>query len=172
MTILCLHAFGASKILVSDPSEGRLELAGQLGAHHVFDPRKDDVDSSSKDLCDGRGPHFVFECAGVQASLSTALGAVRNRGTVLGLALWETKAVIDPNEIVRKQINYVGILPYVPGDFQEVINAVADGRIHQPERLISAKIPVEDVVSKGFQALLNNKSNTIKVLVKPVSSRG
>lgn len=169
MTILCLQAFGASKIIVSDPAEGRLELARKLGAHHVLDPRKDDVESSSKDLCDGRGPHVVFECAGVQASLSTALAAVRKRGTVIGLALWETKATIDPNDIVLRQVKYIGILPYVPGDFQEVINAVTEGRIHEPERLISAKIAVEDIVSKGFDALLNNKSDTIKVLVKPMS---
>ncbi|KAI1620440.1 chaperonin 10-like protein [Exophiala viscosa] len=169
MTILCLQAFGASKIIVSDPAEGRLELARKLGAHHVFDPKKDDVESSSKDLCDGRGPHVVFECAGVQASLTTALAAVRKRGTVIGLALWETQATIDPNDVVLRQVKYFGILPYVPGDFQEVINAVTEGRIHRPERLISAKIAVEDIVSKGFDALLNNKSDTIKVLVKPLS---
>ena len=171
MTILCLQAFGASRILVSDPSEGRLELARKLGAHRVFDPRKDDVEGESRAICDGRGPHVVIECAGVQTSLSTALASVRKGGTVLGLALWETKATIDPNDIVIRQITYVGALPYVPGDFREVINAVADGRIDQPERLISAKIPVEDVVSRGFEALLNNKSDTIKVLVEPLSGR-
>ncbi|EXJ84798.1 hypothetical protein A1O3_05470 [Capronia epimyces CBS 606.96] len=170
MTILCLQAFGATNILVSDPSEGRLELARKLGAHHVFDPRKDDVERGCKDLCDGRGPHVVFECAGVQNSLNTAIAAVRKGGTILGLALWETKAVFDPNHIVLRQIKYMGILPYVPGDFQEVIRAIAEGRIRQPERLISAKIPVEDVVSKGFEALLHNKSDTIKVLVQPVTS--
>ena len=50
--------------------------------------------------------------------------------------------MIDPNEIVLRQVKYMGILPYAPGNFQEVINAVVDGRIQQPERLISAKIPM------------------------------
>jgi threonine dehydrogenase-like Zn-dependent dehydrogenase len=171
MTILCLQASGAGKILVSDPAVGRLERAQKLGADHVFDPTRDDVERSSKEFCDGRGPHVVFECAGVQGSLSTAFAAVRKRGTVLGLALWESKATIDPNDIVLGQIKYVGILPYVPGEFQEVINAIAEGKIHHPERLISAKIPVEDVVSKGFENLLNNKSNAVKVLVEPLSNK-
>ncbi|OAG35453.1 hypothetical protein AYO21_10334 [Fonsecaea monophora] len=170
MTILCLQAFGAGKILVSDPAKGRLELAQSLGAEHVFDPTRDDVGLISKGICDGRGPHVVFECAGVQSSLNTAFAAVRKRGTVLGLALWESKATVDPNEIVLGQIKYVGILPYVPGDFQEVINAIAAGEIHRPERLISAEIPVEDVVSKGFELLLNDKSNAVKVLVEPLSN--
>lgn len=171
MTILCLQAFGASKVIVSDPADGRLELARRLGAHHVLDPKKDDVKSASRELCDGRGPHVVFECAGVQSALNTALAAVRNRGTVLGLALWESKATINPNDLVLRQIKYMGILPYVPGDFQEVISAVADGRIQQPERLISARIPMEDVVSRGFEALLNDKSGAIKVLVDPHRTR-
>lgn len=142
MTILYLQAFGAVKILVPDPANGRSELAQRLGAHHVFDPNQHDVEVATRQLCDGRWPHVVFECAGIQSSLDTAIRAVRNRGTVVGLALWESKAVIDPNEIVLRQVKYMGILPYAPGNFQEVINAVVDGRIQQPERLISAKIPM------------------------------
>lgn len=170
MTVLCLQAFGAGKILVSDPSEGRLELARLLGADYVFDPRKEDVVSSSKKLCEGRGPHVVFECAGVPVSLSTAIATVRKTGMIVGVALWETKATIDPNDIVMKQIVYLGALPYRPGDFQEVIQAIAEGRIREPKRLISGKIRMEDAVSKGFDALLNNKSRNTKILVEPVGT--
>lgn len=170
MTILCLQAFGASKILVSDPSEGRLQLARQLGADHVFDPTTEDVQTSSKELCNGRGPHVVFECAGVPKSLTTAIATVRKAGTIVGLALWETTATINPTDIVMKQITYLGAIPYIPGDFQEVISAIAEGKICQPERLISAKIPMEDAVSKGFDALLHNKSQNVKILIEPVSS--
>jgi len=170
MTVLCLQAFGASKIMVSDPSEGRLQLARQLGADHVFDPSKDNVQTSSQQLCEGRGPHVVFECAGVPQSLSTAIATVRKTGTLVGLALWEQTATINPNDIVMKQITYLGAIPYVPGDFQEVISAISEGKIRHPERLISAKIPMEDAVSKGFEALLNNKSQNVKILIEPVSS--
>jgi (R,R)-butanediol dehydrogenase/meso-butanediol dehydrogenase/diacetyl reductase len=41
------------------------------------------------------------------------------------------------------------------------------GRICKPERLITAKIDMEDVVPKGFEALLNNKSENIKILISP-----
>jgi threonine dehydrogenase-like Zn-dependent dehydrogenase len=127
MTVLCLQAFGATTILVSDPSQGRRELAERLGANRVLDPTKEDIQVISKEMCDGRGPHVVFECAGVQKSLTTAIQTVRKAGTIMGLALWETKAEIDPNYIVLKQITYMGAIPYVPGDFQEVISAIKAG---------------------------------------------
>ena len=169
MNVLCLQAFGAGKIIVSDPSAGRRELARQLGAQ-VLDPTKQDVQAESTQICDGLGPHVVIECAGVQDSLTTAIHSVRKTGTIVGLGLWETQATFDPNLIVMKQITYFGAIPYIPGDFQEVIQAIDEGKIKQPERLISAKISMEDVVSKGFEALLNNKDQNVKILVEPVSA--
>lgn len=170
MNLLCLQAFGAGKIIVSDPSAGRLELARQLGADIVLDPRKQDVQAESAHACEGIGPHVVVECAGVQQSLTTAIQSVRKTGTIVQLALWETQPTFDPNDIVMKQITYFGAIPYVPGDFREVIDAISDGRIKQPERLISARISMEDTVSKGFEALLNNKDQNVKILVEPVSA--
>lgn len=41
------------------------------------------------------------------------------------------------------------------------------GRIYNPGRLITAKIDMEDVVMKRFEALLNNKSENIKILIGP-----
>lgn len=164
MTVLCLQAFGAGKIIVSDPSPGRLELARQLGAD-ILDPTKQDVQAETARACDGRGPHVVFECAGVQKSLTTAMKSVRKTGTIVGLALWETQATFDPTDMVMRQITYFGAIPYIPGDFQEVIHAIAEGKIDRPERLISARIAMKDTVPKGFEALLNNKSQNVKILV-------
>ncbi|KAK3698912.1 hypothetical protein LTR37_016699, partial [Vermiconidia calcicola] len=169
MTILCLQAFGAGKIIVSDPSPGRLELARQLGAD-ILDPTIQDVQAKTILACDGLGPHVVFECAGVQKSLTTAIQSVRKTGTIVQVALWETQATYDPNEIVMRQITYFGAIPYVPGDFQEVIRAVSEGKIKQPERLISSRVSMEDAVAKGLEGLLNDKNRNVKVLVEPVSA--
>ena len=57
------------------------------------------------------------------------------------------------------------VFRYIPGDFQEVIRAITEGKIDRPERLISARIPMKDTVSKGFEALLNRKSENVKILV-------
>jgi hypothetical protein len=40
----------------------------------------------------------------------------------------------------------------------EVIEAVAAGKFGGIEDLITAKIPIDDVVEKGFKALLNDKA--------------
>lgn len=54
MAVLCLQAFEATTILVSDPSQGRRDLAKQLGADRVFDPTQEDIQVLSNQLlCEG-----------------------------------------------------------------------------------------------------------------------
>lgn len=51
--LLCLRAKGVTKIFASEPSEARHAQASKLGATAVFDPRKADVVSKLKEVCDG-----------------------------------------------------------------------------------------------------------------------
>lgn len=125
--ILCLQAHGITSIIVSEPSPARAAHAKAVGATHVLDPLKADVVASCLALCDGRGAHAVFECAGVQASMDAAFGAVRGKGTVINIGLFETTVVIDPNIVNRKSVTYVGSNIYTRGEFQEVIDAISSG---------------------------------------------
>ena len=124
----CLRAFGVSTIVVSEPSASRGHEAKKAGALHVLDPLKEDVTAFCRSLDHGRGVHFVFDCAGIQAAYDVGLASVRGKGVIINVAIFETPLVIkEPNKVCRGQITIVGSSIYTRGEFQEVIDAISTG---------------------------------------------
>lgn len=131
-----LVAMGAGKIIVSEVASRRREFANCFGAHYVLDPTKNDVVSRVRELCDGSGVNVAFDAAGVQAGLDQAILAIRARGTLVNIAVWEKRATFTPNWFVFRERRYMGIATYEDGDFQEVIDAIASGMLSDRTRLV------------------------------------
>jgi len=74
---------GASRIVASDPVASRRDAARAFGATDLLDPAADDVVQAARDLTGGIGIDYAFESAGRAALIQTALGAIRNGGTVV-----------------------------------------------------------------------------------------
>lgn len=87
--IQCLKARGVKTIIVVEMAKERQNFAKQFGATHLIDPRTEDVVKRCKEICGGQGPHLALDAAGVPASIKAAALAVRARGTVVNLAIWE-----------------------------------------------------------------------------------
>ena len=122
-----LKARGAEKIILSEMAPRRREFAKKFGAHYLLDPSKEDVVARVKEICDGRGAHVAFDAAGVQAGLDQALQAIRARGTLVNIAVWEKAATITPNWLCFRERKYMGVATYQEGDFQGVLDALASG---------------------------------------------
>ena len=127
--IQALKARGAEKIIVSEVAPRRKEFAKQFGAHYVLDPTNDHIVARVREICDGQGANLAFDAAGVQAGLDQALLALRARGTLVNIAVWEKPGLIHPNRLVFRERHYMGVATYVEGDFQAVIDAIASGKL-------------------------------------------
>jgi threonine dehydrogenase-like Zn-dependent dehydrogenase len=186
-----LRAFGVSTIIVSELSPARAAHAKEAGADHVLDPRKDDVPEFCRKTCNGRGVHIVIECAGVQPAMDAAIESVRGKGMIVGIAIFEEDIRFNPNAYNRKSVTYKGSNIYTREEFQEVIDAIASGnsplkplsqiyfvtistdtfvlpglgKIKNPEKMITAKVPLEDAVKGGFEALIVGKDRHVKILI-------
>jgi threonine dehydrogenase-like Zn-dependent dehydrogenase len=100
---------GCKNIIVSEVSSRRREFATQFGAHHVVDPSKEDVVKRVEDLTDGMGADVGFDAAGVQIAVDTAFLALKARGTLVNIAIWEKRATLQMNEMVFRERNYMGV---------------------------------------------------------------
>jgi len=161
-----LKARGAGAVYVSEPAQARRKKATVHQADVVFDPFTTDVVSECKRLTDGDGVDIAFDCAGVQASLDCVIASTRPRGMIMNVALWEAKATFDPMALLATEKTYSACVCYT-GVHKDVIEAVARGHITNVEDLITSKITLEDVVAKGYEALVRDKDNQIKILVHP-----
>ncbi|KAF2424398.1 hypothetical protein EJ08DRAFT_689569 [Tothia fuscella] len=163
--IQCLRARNAGIIIVSEMAQRRKQFAKEFGADYVLDPTKDDIATRCREICDDQGVHVVFDAAGVQAGLDQAVEAVRARGTIVNIAVWEKDATITPNKFVFKERRWLGIATYVNGDFEAVMEAISDGRMN-PKSMITKRIQLNEVEEEGFTALIIDKANQVKILVE------
>lgn len=56
------------------------------------------------------------------------------------------------------------VLGYLSKDFEGVIKALGDGRLH-PVGMITRKIKIDAVVEDGFKPLMEEKDKHVKILV-------
>jgi len=144
----------------------RKQFAADFGAHHVLDPTKDDIVATCLKLTGNKGVDVTFDAAGVQSGLDQAVNSLKARGTHVNIAIWENRCSIFPNELVFKERRYMGCATYVKADVQEVIDALADGRLDMAFKMITKRIEMDQVVEEGFLTLINDKERQVKILVK------
>ncbi|KAF8892878.1 alcohol dehydrogenase GroES domain protein [Infundibulicybe gibba] len=145
----------STPILVSEPAVSRRAFALEHGASHALDPITTDTVAEVLAATNGHGVDVAFDAAGVQAGIDTMIAAVRPRGMMCNIALWEQKVSLDMNKVIGKELCITGSMAY-DGIHEELIKAVAEGKIKGIEKLITNRIPIEDVV-KGIMSLLKEK---------------
>lgn len=163
----CLAA-GLETIIVSEPSESRRAAATALGATAVIDPIRGNVRTIVNDLTGGSGVGAAFDAAAAPLSLETAILATRARGTVVNLAAWEKPIAFNPTLLLFRETIVRGSLAYTRSDLEAAI-AYAVDHGEALESMITRTIPLEDVISSGFDRLAFTQHDDIKVMVRPGS---
>lgn len=161
LTVQVALATGASQIFVSDLSESRLKKAKEIGATHIFDARDKNVSQKIKEMT-GNGVDIFIDAAGVQASFDTGINSLRNGGTAILVALFSKEVVHDALNQTLRELTIKGTAAY-RNIFPQVIALISSGRL-PVEKLITSVIPLDEIVEKGFEALVKDPSE-VKVLV-------
>ena len=155
-------AAGADRVLVSEPREARREIAADLGASTVVDPRNEDPVTRFAEIVDS--VDVAFEAAGVNETLTQSMRSTKYDGTVVVVSVFEEHASIHPNDIMQAERTVTGAFGYVD-EFPTTLSMMADGRL-SPEKLVTREVPLEDI-DEAFESLVDPGSTDVKVLVKP-----
>lgn len=151
-----------AKAIVSELAPGRTELAMRLGADAVVNPSEQSPAEKMKEMT-GRAPEIVFECIGVRSTLDAAIRMAGLHGEVVVLGACMEPDQIVPLHCLFKELSIDFSVGYRRGDFEEVIEALASGRV-DAKPLITDVISV-DQVPQMFEAL-RTPGNRAKVLVE------
>ncbi|KAH8780506.1 chaperonin 10-like protein [Hyaloscypha finlandica] len=175
--LLLLKAKGTRKVIVSEVTESRSRQAEKFGADLVVNPLANMSDSagSGNSIVDaahnimGDGADIVFDATGIQSTLDTALLVVKPGGVVCNVAIHEKPLLINPNSFSFKEVKLIGGICYTNEDFEDVLMALATGKL-AAEDMITSIVPLEKVVQGGFLELINNKAEHVKILIQPSKS--
>ena len=156
---------GARKVCVIEPIKARRDLAEKLGATAVLDPNESDPGKAIAALTEGLRANIAFDCVGSQSSFNTAVNLTGRRGVIciVGLAL-------KPIEVSFLRLwGHEKELTFSSGyqdEFPAAIALLAERRV-KVEELVSARIPLDDILEKGINRLMDDPQSYVKVLVYP-----
>lgn len=172
-TILALQAYGASKIVVSEPAKNRRELAKLMGAE-VFDPTEweehEAVEYLRKVAPGGDGFDYSFDCSGLPVTFRASVHALTFRGTAVNVSIWGHKPIdYFPMDVTYQEKVITGSMCYTMDDFKSVLKAIVDDviEIERAKHMITGKVRIEDGFEHAIMKLLTHKEQTIKILLTP-----
>ena len=142
LLVQALLRVGAARVVVTDTSRTRLDLALALGATEAV-PVDDRQDSRLRALAP-LGYDVVVEATGIPAVLEQSFGYVRARGKVwvFGVVPVGQKAAFIPFDVFRRDLSIIGSFA-VNKTFGESIALIESGAV-RAEPLISHRVPLAD----------------------------
>jgi len=164
LAALYAAALGA-RVVICEVNPVRVQTARRLDVGDVLDPTLVDVVAWLRDRTEGVGVDAVIECSGNERALQTALDAVRAAGRISQTGLHTRAASIEPMKLSAHDISLIGTWCYPVTDWPRVIDLIARGRF-PVERVVTAQVPMADVVERGFEVLLSPTGDQVKVLVE------
>jgi NAD+-dependent secondary alcohol dehydrogenase Adh1 len=126
--IQCLKAMTPAEIIVVDPSEKALALAGEMGADHTVK-----VDDSQRDrvaeLTDGLGAEAIIDFVGEKGAIEDGIAMVRDGGFYYVIGYGENINV-PTIDVISREISFIGNLVGTYNDLSELMTLTAQGKVH------------------------------------------
>ena len=169
LSAMYANALGATTVVIAEPNPNRAALARAMDIGPVIDPTQTDFADFIAEATEGRGVDIVAECSGSTPGLTTAMDSVRTRGKIVQTGLHTRPATIDAMRLSEKDISYIGSWCYLITDWPRIIRLIASGK-YPVAKAVTTRIPLESVVSQGFDVLVNPTGDQLKVLVSPTTA--
>jgi len=125
--IQCLKAYTPTEIIVVDPNEKALALAGELGADHTVKVDGTHVDTV-KEITDGVGAEAIIDFVGERGAVEDGIAMLRNGGFyyVIGYGQNINVPTID---VIFREISFIGNLVGTYVDLQDLMTLTAQGKV-------------------------------------------
>jgi L-iditol 2-dehydrogenase len=163
--ILLARSLGAGKVIATDISEYRMEMARKFGADSVISAH-DDLPSHLLKLNGNRLADCVIVTAGANSALETSLKSVGRGGTILFFAPGgpDTRLSVPFNEFWKNCTTLVPTYGASPLDIEVAIELISSQRVPVQE-MITHRLGLSEAV-QGFK-LVTEAKESVKVIIEP-----
>ena len=160
---LCRHS-GASKVIVSDYSAFRLDMAKTLGATCVVNPGAgENLEAVVLRETDGRGADKVLECVGREETFVQAMTLLRKQGLATVVGIFEQPKIATPvMKLVSNEIRIQGSQGYC-WDFPTALQMA--GKLGLG-KLITHRFKLEEL-QQALTVALDPTQHTVKIILQP-----
>jgi NAD+-dependent secondary alcohol dehydrogenase Adh1 len=125
--IQCLRAMTPAEIIVIDPSEPALALAGEMGAHHTVKVDGRHVDTV-KEMTDGLGAEAIIDFVGEKGAIEDGIDMIRDGGFYYVIGYGEN-IDIPTIDVISREISFIGNLVGTYVDLEDLMTLTAQGQV-------------------------------------------
>lgn len=162
MMCAVLRAAGINHVIAIDGAPKRLEMAKKLGAKTTIN-FKEVTDAAErvkivKDLSDGQGADFAYQCTGAPAAAASIYDYIRRGGGMceMGFFVNNGEYSINPHfAMCNKEITIVGSWDYTAEDYPTTMAFLRQCK--------EMNIPIEDLVTHAFPLDRLNEAMEVNV---------
>jgi NAD+-dependent secondary alcohol dehydrogenase Adh1 len=125
--IQCLKAMTPAEIIVIDPSEKALALAGEMGADQTVKVDGSQVDTV-QEMTDGLGAEAIIDFVGEKGAIQDGIAMVRDGGFYYVIGYGENLD-IPTIDVISREISFIGNLVGTYNDLVELMTLTAQGKV-------------------------------------------
>ena len=158
-----VKALGAEKVLITDVSDLRLELAKKVGVDFAVNTRNKDFGDAMIEVFGKDKADVIFDCAGNDITMGQAIKYARKGSTIILVAVFGKMANVDLAVLNDHELDLNTSMMYTHVDYLDAIKFVNEGKI-QLAPLQTKHFPFKEFLA-AYQYIDANRETTMKVLI-------
>ncbi len=154
---------GARKILITDVSDYRLDIAKQCGIEGALNINKTSFEEGIKSFFGDEGFQVGFEAAGVQISLDVLIQHVEKGGEIIIIGVYSRNPVVNMFYLGEHELNVYGSMMYRHENYEEAAEMIATNKIITAP-LLTKTFPFENYIN-AYKFIEEQGDKTMKVMI-------
>ena len=154
---------GATKVMITDISDFRLEKAKECGVDVCVNTKNKDFGEAMVEAFGPDKADVIYDCAGNNITMGQAIKYARKGSIIVLVAVFAGMAEVDLAVMNDHELDMKSSMMYRHEDYLDAIQLVNQGKV-QLKPLISKTFAFRDY-SKAYQYIDNNRENTMKVII-------
>ena len=159
MGALVAQKVGARKVVITDISPYRIDLAKRLGVQHVVNAADERLSHVMDRLGMSEGFDVGLEMSGAAPAMRDMIDKMNNGGKIALLGIAPTEFAVDWNKIIFKMLNVKGIYGREMFETWYKMIALVQSGLDLTE-LITHRISIDDY-KDGFAAMLSGEAGKV-----------
>lgn len=156
-------ALGAEKVMITDVSDYRLELARKCGVDAAVNTRSVNFGDAMVEAFGPDKADVIYDCAGNNVTMGQAIQYARKGSKIILVAVFAGMATVDLFTLNDHELDLDTTMMYRHEDYVEAIRLVSEGKI-QLKPLQSKHFAFERYLD-AYKYIEANRETTMKVLI-------
>jgi 2-desacetyl-2-hydroxyethyl bacteriochlorophyllide A dehydrogenase len=152
-----------AKVLLTDVSDFRLEIASQCGLVNVSNAGRESLKEAARRVFGPEGFDVVFECVGVEPTITAGIEAIEKGGTIVVVGVFGEKPRVDMGLVQDRELNIHGTLMYKRQDYVRAVELIATGELCT-EPLMSRHYSMDKYL-EAYKFIDQARDKTMKVFI-------